>query len=228
MYGISLVKRDDDAKIVEVNVKGKLHKFAHIARLEFTPERKQSSVIVKDLQNNKIYLFTMGADDVILSKLKKGQDKEVETISNQLDDFAKEGLRTLCLAKRELDDNILKTFMPAFEKASASIENREQVLADLYKTIEIDLTLSGATAIEDRLQDGVPETIQLLRKAGIVIWMLTGDKMQTAIQIATSCNLIKPDDTLLTIKGNNHFEVADSIMQCLQQAKSGVVSDFGM
>jgi len=90
-------------------------------------------------------------------------------------------------------------FRGEIEMAEQDLDNAEEKLQKVYQDIENDLEFLGITAIEDRLQDGVPETIESLRQAGLAVWVLTGDKMQTAIEIARSCNLIKHDDDVVVL-----------------------------
>ncbi len=117
----------------------------------------------------------------------------MQTTSNALEQFAQQGLRTLCIGYRVLDPSEYLHFAAQFQSANTSVEGREEQLSLVYELVERDLDLLGVTAIEDKLQEDVPETISILRKANIKIWMLTGDKYSTAVQIATACNLINHD-----------------------------------
>jgi phospholipid-translocating ATPase len=110
--------------------------------------------------------------------------------------YSQLGLRTLCLGWRELEEDEYKDWSKTFQDASCSLENRERKIAEVCHRLEQDLQILGVSAIEDRLQDGVPETIKLLKSAGINVWMLTGDKQHTAIQIGLLCNLIAPGTAL--------------------------------
>ena len=73
--------------------------------------------------------------------------------------------------------------------------------------------LVGATAIEDKLQDGVPECIAQLAKANIKIWVLTGDKMETAINIGYSCQLLTNDMDVYTIEATTEAEVIKDVLE---------------
>ena len=122
-----------------------------------------------------------------------------------------------------------------FVKASQAIENREDKLANVYELIERDLTLLGATAIEDKLQVGVPRTIEQLMKANIAVWVLTGDKQDTAINIGQACSLITPQMKLRVInveelvKKENNGEIDSTTFRTLamasvkQQIEAGLV-----
>ncbi|CAG8443687.1 9186_t:CDS:2 [Diversispora eburnea] len=119
-----------------------------------------------------------------------------------IQDFATEGLRTLLYAHRYLSEAEYNTWNKLFQDASTALIDRQKKIEQVAELIECDLEITGATAIEDKLQDGVPETIDKLRRAGIRIWMLTGDKRETAINIGYSCSLIKNFSTVIIIDCN--------------------------
>ncbi|XP_071844250.1 phospholipid-transporting ATPase ID-like isoform X2 [Apostichopus japonicus] len=159
--------------------------------LDFNNVRKRMSVVVQ--QGSKIKLFCKGADNVIFERLSKDCDTLKEQTTQHLHDFAGEGLRTLCLAMKEIDQDFYNQWRKKFHTASISVENREEKMDEVYEEIETEMTLIGATAIEDKLQDGVPMTIENLHKANIKLWVLTGDKQETAINIGYSCNLLNEE-----------------------------------
>lgn len=105
-------------------------------------------------------------------------------------DYATEGLRTLCLASREISSEEYREWATMYDQAASQIIGRGDALDNVAELIEKDLVLLGATAIEDKLQDGVPDTIHTLQQAGIKVWVLTGDRQETAINIGLSCRLI--------------------------------------
>lgn len=100
--------------------------------------------------------------------------------------FASEGLRTLVLGVKILTEADAEEWLSKYKKAATSLDNRDKKLTAVAVEIESNLHIVGATAIEDRLQDGVPETIANLGNAGIKLWVLTGDKRETAIEIGYS------------------------------------------
>lgn len=110
------------------------------------------------------------------------------------------GLRTLCIAKRELSEEYYAEWSRRYEAASSAIDEREAKLEEVSDEIERELQLLGGTAIEDRLQDGVPDAIQLLSDAGIKLWVLTGDRVETAINIGFSCNLLSNNMELIVFQ----------------------------
>lgn len=119
-----------------------------------------------------------------------------------LDRCAGVGLRTLLVAERKLTAEVAERWLERVNDADLS-EDRDLRLPDLYAEMERDLILLGATAVEDRLQDGVPEAIAELQEAGIAIWMLTGDKLETAINIAKSCRLLTPRMRMLPLSSDS-------------------------
>ncbi|MCD7472612.1 putative phospholipid-transporting ATPase 9 [Datura stramonium] len=159
--------------------------------LEFNSTRKRMSVIVKD-EDGKILLLTKGADSIMFERLGKNGRKFEEETREHVNEYADAGLRTLILAYRELSEEEYKTFNEKFLEAKNSMsEDREAITDEVTDKIEKDLILLGATAVEDKLQPGVPDCIDKLAQAGIKIWVLTGDKMETAINIGYACSLLR-------------------------------------
>ncbi|XP_071484021.1 probable phospholipid-transporting ATPase IM [Diadema antillarum] len=173
---------------ITLNALGRDEVYELLHILDFNNVRKRMSVIVK--QNNKIKLFCKGADTVIYERLSGSSDNVKDITAEHLNDFANEGLRTLCLAMKELDEYTYLEWRKKHHDASTALVDREAKLDAVYEEIEQDLVLLGATAIEDKLQDGVPQTIENLHKANIKLWVLTGDKQETAINIGYSCRLL--------------------------------------
>uniref|UniRef100_A0A7N0UN04 Phospholipid-transporting ATPase n=1 Tax=Kalanchoe fedtschenkoi TaxID=63787 RepID=A0A7N0UN04_KALFE len=159
--------------------------------IEFNSTRKRMSVVVQDPEG-RIVLLCKGADSVMFERLgKNGREFEKETQSH-CNEYADAGLRTLLLAYRVLGEDEYISFNEKFTTAKNSVsEDREALIDEVAEGIEKDLFLVGATAVEDKLQDGVPECIDKLAQAGIKLWVLTGDKMETAINIGYACSLLR-------------------------------------
>jgi phospholipid-translocating ATPase len=184
---------------IRLNVMGQECEYTVLNTLEFNSTRKRMSAIIR-MPDGKIVLFCKGADSIIYSRLKKGEQPELrKATAEHLEMFAREGLRTLCIAQRVLDEQEYQVWNKEHELAAAAIQDRDEKLERVSDMIEQDLTLLGGTAIEDRLQDGVPDSIALLAEAGIKLWVLTGDKVETAINIGFSCNLLNNDMELILI-----------------------------
>ncbi|KNA17746.1 hypothetical protein SOVF_076110 [Spinacia oleracea] len=160
--------------------------------LEFNSTRKRQSVVCR-CPDGRLILYCKGADTVIYERLGEGNEDIKKATREHLEQFGSSGLRTLCLAYRNLSADVYETWNEKFIQAKSSLRDREKKLDEVAELIEKDLTLIGSTAIEDKLQEGVPACIETLARAGIKIWVLTGDKMETAINIAYACNLINND-----------------------------------
>uniref|UniRef100_A0A8D0CJF6 Phospholipid-transporting ATPase n=1 Tax=Scleropages formosus TaxID=113540 RepID=A0A8D0CJF6_SCLFO len=170
---------------------GKAVTYQLLAILDFNNVRKRMSVIVRNPQG-RARLYCKGADTILFDRLEP--------------EFAGEGLRTLALAYRDLDEDFFQGWMQRLREACSLVEKREDLLASLYEEMEREMTLLGATAIEDKLEQGVAETIACLTLASIKIWVLTGDKMETAINIAYSCNMLRDDmNEVFVISGHTWF-----------------------
>lgn len=160
------------------------------------------SVVVRQTGTQKIVLYTKGADSAIMSSLvpcpaDSEEARLREHTQQQLDQYARQGLRVLVMAKSMLDPHEFSDWWAKHQEIEMSIENRDKRVRESYAKLETNLTLLGATGIEDRLQEGVPEAIVALRSAGISIWVLTGDKPETAINVAYSAKLFQPNMELL-------------------------------
>ncbi|KAH3688109.1 hypothetical protein WICPIJ_000880 [Wickerhamomyces pijperi] len=197
-----------------VNTQGQDVEFEVLSTLEFNSARKRMSVVVrfagtKEHPRGKLMLITKGADSMIYSRLSTVNNNKqlLEATAENLEEFANEGLRTLCVAGRELDESEYQQWAQRYARASNELENREELMEQVASELESELVLYGGTAIEDRLQVGVPESIEKLGRAGIKLWILTGDKIETAINIGFSCNLLGNEMELLVLKqGNENIE----------------------
>ncbi|KAM7268641.1 hypothetical protein ACFE04_010807 [Oxalis oulophora] len=159
--------------------------------IEFSSSRKRMSVIVRN-EDGKILLLSKGADSVMFEKLAKDGREFADQTKDHINEYADAGLRTLILAYRELEEDEYSRFNEKFTEAKNLVSaDREEVIEEVAESIEKDLILLGATAVEDKLQNGVPECIDKLAQAGIKIWVLTGDKMETAINIGFACSLLR-------------------------------------
>uniref|UniRef100_A0A672Q3F9 Phospholipid-transporting ATPase n=1 Tax=Sinocyclocheilus grahami TaxID=75366 RepID=A0A672Q3F9_SINGR len=138
----------------------------------------------------------------------KRQRKILYKTQNYLNLYAADGLRTLCIAKKVLSKEEYASWLQRHLEAETAIQRREELLFESALRLETNLQLLGATGIEDRLQDGVPETIASLRKAGLQIWVLTGDKQETAINIAYACKLLDPEEEMITLNADSQVHPA--------------------
>ncbi|XP_047424894.1 phospholipid-transporting ATPase ID-like [Mugil cephalus] len=182
-----------------------------LAVLDFNNVRKRMSVIVRNPEG-KLTLYCKGADTIIYERLHPSCNKLMEVTSGHLSEYAGDGLRTLVLASKELDERYVDDWMQRHHEAVIAMDGREEKLDELYEEMEKDMMLLGATAVEDKLQDGVPQTIEQLSKADIKIWVLTGDKQETAENIGYSCNMLREEmKEVFVVAANTAEEVEEEL-----------------
>jgi len=203
----------DEENNMTVKFKGQVHKYKLLYVLEFSSARKRMSVIFKD-EDDSIKIYSKGADSIIYKRMRKLNPKLASTLKN-LEVFANEGLRTLLMAERAVTNEEFQTWQAKYTEATTSLVDREKKIEEVQEQIETGLKLVGATAIEDKLQDEVGETIGFIKEAGVKVWVLTGDKVETAINIAFSCNLITNEYNQIIIDGSS----IDKVDREIQNAK---------
>jgi len=199
--GFTFVKRTESS--ITINCFGKEETYDVLHILEFNSVRKRMSVILRT-PKNEILLLCKGADTVIYERLQKNQDNLRNVTFSHLEKFGSEGLRTLCIAYRYISAKDYQKWSEDYHNAEISLEDRDRLKDELASAIEKNLVLLGATAIEDKLQEGVPDCIGTLQEAGIKIWVLTGDKLETAINIGFASNLLNRSMCLLAIRERNN------------------------
>lgn len=164
------------------------------------------SIILKD--GDMIKLYMKGADTEMIKKLSdKSSPVFFETAKRYVDYFSQYGYRTLLVGMKVLDPKEYANWSKKLADANYDIKNKAKLVDEAMSEIEMGCYLLGATVVEDKLQDQVPECIRDLRLAGIKIWMLTGDKFNTAYNIGLSCNLISNSLHIFTVKGEEKEDV---------------------
>ncbi|KAL6902032.1 hypothetical protein ACP4OV_004908 [Aristida adscensionis] len=230
-YGYTLVERTTGHIVIDVQ--GERIRLDVLGLHEFDSVRKRMSVVVRFPDNN-VKVLVKGADTSMLSILKRDVDglndslhaKIREATENHLTGYSSEGLRTLVIGSKNLTDAEFSEWQEKYEEASTSMHERSAKLRQAAGLVECNLTLLGATGIEDKLQDGVPEAIESLRQAGIKVWVLTGDKQETAISIGLSCRLLTQSMNTIIINGSSEFECRHLLADA--KAKNGIKSaDYG-
>ncbi|GJJ13717.1 hypothetical protein Clacol_007973 [Clathrus columnatus] len=222
--GFIFLGREREMMRIQTPYSGEPLEFELLNVLEFSSARRRMSVILRrvDDPDRKVYVLSKGADNVIYSRLREDESEEMKATTQQhLDQFANDGLRTLCLGYKVLSESEYDEWERSYDEATVALDNREEKIEQVSSQLEMGFTLLGGTAIEDKLQDGVPETIADLKRAGIKLWVLTGDKLETAIAIGYSTNLIAPDSTLIIIRGGG-----DSAIPVEQQLLDSVDKFF--
>ncbi|XP_062138731.1 phospholipid-transporting ATPase ID isoform X6 [Drosophila sulfurigaster albostrigata] len=203
---------------ITIEVMGRLEEYELLHILDFNNVRKRMSVILR--RGNSVVLYCKGADNVIYDRLHGGQEDLKARTQDHLNKFAGEGLRTLVLAERRLTEEYYNDWRVRQTEAALSMDSREQKLNAMYEEIESDMQLVGVTAIEDKLQDGVPKSIANLQNAGIKIWVLTGDKQETAINIGYSCQLLTDELVdVFIVDGSSVEEVEKQLRQFKESIK---------
>eukprot|EP00761_Pharyngomonas_kirbyi_P000391 gb/GECH01000391.1/.p1 GENE.gb/GECH01000391.1/~~gb/GECH01000391.1/.p1 ORF type:complete len:1222 (+),score=292.51 gb/GECH01000391.1/:1-3666(+) len=205
------IKKEDESKEEEVEL---------LEVLEFNSTRKRMSVIVRE-SNGDIVLYTKGADAVLFPLMRPNQ-KYIEETTENLKNFANEGLRTLICASTVLNPDHFHAWQKRCHEARSIVgKERDQKVMEVYAEIEQDLELVGATAIEDKLQEGVPETIAELAMAKVKVWVLTGDKEETAINIGYACSLLTTDMNVVVLRDTEDVHtMGERIYEAHQEAQS--------
>ena len=143
-------------------------------------------IIMRHRLSGKLMFYVKGADVVMINKVKPGQRS---TCQESCENLAMEGLRTLVITHKLLSDAQYQDFEKRIKKAKSEFVDREAKVQAVIESLESDMDFLAVTGVEDKLQENVLETIETLRQAGIKIWMLTGNKIETAKCIAISTGL---------------------------------------
>mmetsp|Transcript_23132 Transcript_23132/g.57897 ORF Transcript_23132/g.57897 Transcript_23132/m.57897 type:complete len:1024 (+) Transcript_23132:91-3162(+) len=211
--------RDNEAVLLERNSDGcRVRLFGEeifyevLCELPFTSERRRMSVLVR-LPNGRHVLYCKGADHIVKQRLLQSeqQSEDMRKTVEDLQAFSVDGLRTLLFARKQVSEEEVRVFQEEFQAAEALIDGRDDAVAEVCDRMERDLELLGCSAIEDRLQDGVPETIAYLMQAGIKVWVITGDKEETAINIGYSTHLLNQKMKLLKFHVETSQEFGDML-----------------
>ncbi|KAJ1515464.1 putative aminophospholipid-translocase [Coelomomyces lativittatus] len=202
---VCLVHRD--LKTIRLLIRQELtYEFEILHVFPFTSESKRMGVLLRDTHSQEVLFYQKGADTV-MSKLVQYND----WLDEECDTMAREGLRTLVIARKRLSATTWSQFQTAFHEASTSMKGRSEGMQRVVQNyLEYDLELLGVTGVEDKLQDDVRTTLETLRNAGIRIWMLTGDKLETATCIALSSKLISRRQSIFTMSKDTIRNVTDA------------------
>ncbi|KAJ3599088.1 hypothetical protein NHX12_033051 [Muraenolepis orangiensis] len=191
----------------------------------FGKSEKRMSVILESPSGGKV-LFTKGAESAILPFSTSG---EIEKTRLHVDEFALKGLRTLVVACRHFSVEEFSEVERQLSAARTALQQREERLQAVFSFIERDLRLLGATGVEDRLQDKVQETIEALRLAGIKVWVLTGDKHETAVSVSLSCgHFHRTMNILELLQQHTDNECAEQLRQLARRIKEDHVIQHGL
>ncbi|XP_041617116.1 phospholipid-transporting ATPase IK [Vulpes lagopus] len=214
-FGYVFVARTQDS--ITVMELGEERVYQVLAMMDFNSIRKRMSVLVRNPEGS-IYLYTKGADTVIFQRLRNKGTQEWTT-EEALASFAEQTLRTLCLAYKKVDEAVFEGWRQRHQEASILLQNRAQALHQVYEEMEQNLQLLGATAIEDRLQDGVCDTIKCLKQGNIKVWVLTGDKQETAVNIGFACQLLS--ESMLILEEREILQILEAYWESNNNEQHG-------
>ncbi|KAJ8252755.1 hypothetical protein GJAV_G00205210 [Gymnothorax javanicus] len=184
-----------DSHMEILNRDDEVERFELMEVLNFDSVRRRMSVIVRS-SSGEYLLFCKGADSSIFPRVISGK---VEQVRARVEHNAVEGLRTLCVAYKTLSQAEYEDVCQQLKSAKLALQDRDRKLAEAYDAIEKDFILLGATAVEDRLQEKAADTIESLHKAGMKVWVLTGDKMETAAATCYASKLFRRSTQILEL-----------------------------
>lgn len=198
--GLTLFNRDVNTIQLRVDATGEVLYFDILNIFPFTSETKRMGIIVRNRQNQEITFFEKGAD-AVMARIVQYND----WLDEECDNMAREGLRTLVVAKKNLSEDAYHEFTTKYREAEVSLHDRNMLKQSVVETmLESNLELLGLTGVEDKLQDGVKNTLEQMRNAGLKVWMLTGDKIETATCIAISSKLVSRNQGIHTISKSKY------------------------
>jgi phospholipid-translocating ATPase len=196
---IRLVERSDSI-IRLLNADDKQEEYDILANFPFSSETKRMGIILRSRKYNQIIFYLKGAENIVENFVKEDYKSYIRENSEYL---AISGLRTLVICQKPLEEGFYRRWKKTYDEALVSMDNRKEKVADAIAMIENNMEFLCVTGVEDRLQDEVADTIESLKNAGIKIWMLTGDKVETATCIAVSTGLKKKQQRITYMKETN-------------------------
>ena len=202
------------------NPLGEEEKYEILEVFPFSSERKRMGIIIKNSTNGEIRFFMKGAD-VIMEKIVQ----ESDWLREECDNLAREGLRTLVFGQKILTNEEWQEFYETHKKAKESINDRDEKVNEAIETLEIGLDLVGLTGVEDKLQENIRESLEALRNGGIKVWMLTGDKRETATCIAISSKLAAKNHSFYQMEFSDVNHGKQQLLEFAQRSQTVLVVD---
>ncbi|KIW71140.1 hypothetical protein, variant [Phialophora macrospora] len=228
--GLRVLQRDRENIVLQSVSTGQIVIRAEIKDIfPFTSDSKRMGIIVSltseipGLSNvDELWFFQKGADTVMTSIVCANDWLDEETAN-----MAREGLRTLVVGRKRLSQQQYADFSSEYTDASLALHDRDTGMASVVKThLEHDLELLGVTGVEDRLQKDVKPSLELLRNAGVKIWMLTGDKIETARCVAVSARLVARGQNIYTMSKLKAKQAAKDALDVMRnQTESALLID---
>ncbi|GAB4855209.1 Alanine--tRNA ligase [Ancistrocladus abbreviatus] len=216
-YGFVLIERTSGHILIDVQ--GERQRFDVLGLHEFDSDRKRMSVIL-GFPDKTVRVFVKGADTTMFSLINKSLNSDVISCTEvHLKKYSSVGLRTLVIGMRELNGPEFEQWHSSYEVASTALMGRAAKLRQVANDVEKNISILGASGIEDKLQQGVPEAIESLRIAGIKVWVLTGDKQETAISIGYSSKLLTSEMLQITINSSSKESSRRKLQEALNMSK---------
>ena len=185
-----------DKEIKIKNISGTIEEYNILANFPFSSDTKRMGIILQNKKYGHIIFYLKGAENVMMNFVKK---EYVGYIKENTENLATKGLRTLVLTQRLIPQKEFKIWFDEYSEALTSMDNRKQKLRDVISKLENNMEFLCVTGVEDLLQNEVATTIDNLRNAGIKLWMLTGDKVETATCISISTGLKAKNHKIFTL-----------------------------
>jgi phospholipid-translocating ATPase len=220
--GIKLDSRTQNTMTI-INAADKKEEYEILANFPFSSETKRMGILVKHIESNRLIFYLKGAEVVMEEKV---QDNSQGFLRENCESLASAGLRTLVISQKYLTWEEFETWKRKYEVAKTEMENREEKVRKVIDELEKSMEFLAVTGVEDKLQDDVGEAIESLRNGGVKVWMLTGDKVETATCIAISTGLKTKDDKLFFMKEMKDVnDVKSAINEFSEKTKTILVID---
>ena len=209
---LNMILKERNQEILKIeNPTGITEEYGILAMFPFSSESKRMGILVRHLTTNRIIFYLKGADCIIQNKVKKVYKPVVQ---DECESLAREGLRTLVIAQKFISEEEYDAWNIDFQAALIALVNRHEKIRECAEKLEIDMDFLGVTGVEDKLQENVCSSIEAIRHAGIKVWMLTGDKVETAKCIAISAGIKASDQDIYEIKGiSDSLELHQKIIE---------------
>lgn len=212
LVGLKLHRRDRHSISLLHLPTNQVLTFEILYNFPFNSDTKRMGIVVKDVNRNNIWFMQKGADSVMASIVSSNDWLDEET-----GNLSREGLRTLVIGRKKLNTKLYQEFVSKYQEASLSMHDRESSMQKaINHYLEKDVELLGLTGVEDKLQKDVKSSIELLRNAGIKIWMLTGDKVETAKCVSINAKIISRGQYIHQITNVSHSDLAMNQLDILQ------------
>ncbi|KAI3798567.1 hypothetical protein L1987_33844 [Smallanthus sonchifolius] len=221
-YGFMLIERTSGHIVIDIL--GDRQRFNVLGMHEFDSDRKRMSVILR-CPDSTVKVIVKGADTTMFNVIDKSKNTDVVTeTESHLHAYSSVGLRTLVMGMKGLSSHEFEQWRSSYEAATNALMGRARLLRKVAINLETNLSILGASGIEDKLQEGVPEAIESLRMANIKVWVLTGDKQETAISIGYSSKLLTSKMTQIIINNNSTESCRRSLEEALIISRKAITS----